>query len=545
MRADFITSIANTIEDMPYKCILIDGPWGIGKTYELERAFRGNNYSCKISLFGLKDSQSIYQGILSSLVIKNNQTIENTVKILNKLSDTLEDLKKIKDAVGSILTEKEILKLYLEKSEKTYVVIFDDIERCSSDIKFEEILGIVEELRNYENIRIILVSNLVAIEENNKKIFEKYQEKIIDKIYKISDRSKYIDWDELGVEKRFIEHFAEIHDIKNLRTIKKAQDFFEDIKTNLDLDKEKYNIEFKKEIRLICFSIVTESIHNIYLREEEDTNDKLKMLEREFSNRLDTRIISNYLSGTYTSNEFFYMLLNYYIGEGEINRFSLESEYALYIEQGEKANYLKSDLEIKDLLEKFYIDTEDVKSLETLQNYADIYIFWAQIIGVDIADYIILYQRKFEELIKEGVTKGDKFLLDFCSNLNFDSEIMRKIFNEEMAKGKIYIVKFIINNLIKIIDEEDITSLAKELLQLYNNTTYRKYIKENLAVLYNKKFLPIGSITHKQFNYCKIIINLLYNINPSETKAFCEKAMQNCDSMSRYRIKLMLKGICE
>ena len=72
MRADNIQNIISNINELPYKAILFDGAWGIGKSYAINEALEDNPNVCKISMFGLKDPRQIYHEVLFQLVLKNN-----------------------------------------------------------------------------------------------------------------------------------------------------------------------------------------------------------------------------------------------------------------------------------------------------------------------------------------------------------------------------------------------------------------------------------------------------------------------------------------
>ena len=54
MNADYIENIIRNIEDQSYRCILIDGAWGIGKSYMVEKALEDlKGRTCFVSLFGM------------------------------------------------------------------------------------------------------------------------------------------------------------------------------------------------------------------------------------------------------------------------------------------------------------------------------------------------------------------------------------------------------------------------------------------------------------------------------------------------------------
>ncbi|MFT7750120.1 UNVERIFIED_CONTAM: hypothetical protein ODX56_00185, partial [Salmonella enterica subsp. enterica serovar Enteritidis] len=71
------------------------------------------------------------------------------------------------------------------------------------------------------DIYVITVANLNELE--NKKEFEKYNEKVIDRIFQITEYSNEIKWSDLKVEPSFAVKFFQKHKTMNLRTIEKAQ----------------------------------------------------------------------------------------------------------------------------------------------------------------------------------------------------------------------------------------------------------------------------------------------------------------------------------
>lgn len=72
MKADSIKEIIRKMEELPYKAILFDGVWGIGKSYAIDEALEGNDNVCKISMFGLNNASEIYHEILFQLALKKS-----------------------------------------------------------------------------------------------------------------------------------------------------------------------------------------------------------------------------------------------------------------------------------------------------------------------------------------------------------------------------------------------------------------------------------------------------------------------------------------
>lgn len=80
-----------------------------------------------------------------------------------------------------------------------------------------------------------MIANTSKFNDVNKDIYFKYHEKVIDKIYKIEEISSNIDWKHLEIEDPlFTEEYIENFNIKNLRTIQKAEQFFKDVKMEID-----------------------------------------------------------------------------------------------------------------------------------------------------------------------------------------------------------------------------------------------------------------------------------------------------------------------
>ena len=66
MNADYVENIIRNIDKQSYKCILVDGAWGIGKSYMVRKALEDmKDRTCFISLFGMDDVQKYTMKLLS------------------------------------------------------------------------------------------------------------------------------------------------------------------------------------------------------------------------------------------------------------------------------------------------------------------------------------------------------------------------------------------------------------------------------------------------------------------------------------------------
>lgn len=264
MKADNIKNIISDIDHLPYRAILFDGTWGIGKSYAVNEALEANPNVCKISMFGLKDTRQIYHEALFQLALKNNiggKIGEIANNILDGASKIWDKVGQAKEAVQSIVNEREMFLLLSKEFTSVHIIVIDDLERMSDDINLEDIFGIIEELKQCNYVKVIVIANTDEIQSDKKVVFEKYNEKVIERIYHITERAEKVTWSKMNIHADFVEKFLEIHKVKNLRTLEKAQRFFEDVKLFCNSDMSE---QFKEELRLICFAVVVESIENLY-----------------------------------------------------------------------------------------------------------------------------------------------------------------------------------------------------------------------------------------------------------------------------------------
>lgn len=260
MNADYVENIIRNIDKQSYKCILVDGAWGIGKSYVVEKALEDKkDRTCMVSLFGMEDVQQIYHEILYQLLLHTS----NGGKIVEFLKDSFRILGNFDDRAKSVSTileshfsEEDMVNSITRKFDEGHIVVIDDLERCKESIELRDFFGVVEKLKSNNHIQVVLIANSEEI--TDKKDFEKYREKVIDRTFTITENSKSANWSKLGIQGDFADELCKNHPIKNLRTLQKAQDFYNDVK---QYAKSIHDEMFMNEVRLICFAIVIEDIN--------------------------------------------------------------------------------------------------------------------------------------------------------------------------------------------------------------------------------------------------------------------------------------------
>ena len=484
MRADFICEIVEKYiksDSLPYKTILFDGAWGIGKSYAVNNALKGKDNVCFISMFGLKDASQIYHELLFQFAFNNVTAGKITQNFWDGLSIISEKVDKAKGVVESQLKEKDLFRVMSNRFTKPHIVVIDDLERVSNSVSLEEVLGIVEELRACSFVRVILVACLEELKQDNKVIFDKYNEKVIDRIYYITERPREVNWPQLNISADFIKDFLEIHNVKNLRTLIKAQNFYKDVELHCSSITD---VCFQNEVRLICFAVVVESIDNLYYEPQNDEEkDSMKRYMSSVHNDLINRIC-RYLSGIKSSRSLVEIILQYYENKKNIDDKSINAEYKIFLKSGDVPNYYKSDDQIKAILPELKNGLSVSENIVDLSRFADEYIIWSDTINVDNSNILEEYKIKLHIMLEKVLEAGeDRYLFYGGDLLNLSSSKILDIYEQEVNLMKKTIVNKYIDYLCNRTKGEKAFEYSYKLKEYSNNIYFREIIEENIEKL--------------------------------------------------------------
>lgn len=223
MNSKKIKEILNTfVNDTDYKSILIDGPWGCGKTFEITEFIK--NSKAKIyylSLFGLESIDEINTALYQS-IHKVKSALKNGVTLISKAIKVFP----YADGVGEALDYQ--LGNIKDSIKNNVIIVFDDLERVTTKIDFTDLLGYINSLF-LSKCRIVCLMSSENLEDDKRQEFDKFKEKVFDCTYVINEtnegvlREIFKEYDIDGVELSFplFEN--------NLRMAKKAELFFKEI----------------------------------------------------------------------------------------------------------------------------------------------------------------------------------------------------------------------------------------------------------------------------------------------------------------------------
>jgi len=552
MRADGIRNIIEKVQELPYQTILINGPWGVGKTYEIKKAMETTNSAYMISLFGVKSCEDIYKDIAWKVKVSNDSSEIKTskpgdaaIKLLKgvkPLAEVAMEIYNINADLGGIA--KELVRSYFKKNNHQ-IIVFDDIERINSEFPLDSFLGFVEELRISTKTKIILVANIDEIEGSNKNIFKRFTEKVIDKEYSIDNVSSEIDWNLLGIDTSFINEFINVHRLNNLRTIIKAQKFYEDVMKQITCDD---NDRFMGFIKKICYSVVVEEIEGIYLKivkhemDKDDDKDGIKyLINKGYNDSFEQRVGRFYLDNSNDFETLIKSIADYYKYNAGIKDEVVLKGYNHFIQLGEKAAFYKSDDEILQVIENRSLELYSNENAAEAIKKLDGLVQWMELFEMDTREVIEKFNEYIYDFIATQFLLGEDVVIDpFGSRLGSDQvkELVAEI-NDRLPLIKLEKTVHRINT---YVDKEDFISAYEIMYQLEQRLSKDGYSHMVLVELLNENILPIGSIEEKHWGFLHRLYKLCSREVKDELSAFTDNAIKGARSkMLVHRMNILKK----
>lgn len=194
--------------------LMISGNWGCGKSYfiknDLMKHIQTIPYKTKDTATAsltseivklIQDSsvdQGKYYPVMISIFGKNSVSeIETSIKnewLDKNTNGTVDKLEKISDSISKLWNKSEKLKSWFDLSEslsiapklkisnlpKNTVIILDDLERMSDEIKETDILGFINNLSENLGFKIIVVANEEYLEQQHSRHLD-FKEKVVEK----------------------------------------------------------------------------------------------------------------------------------------------------------------------------------------------------------------------------------------------------------------------------------------------------------------------------------------------------------------------------
>ena len=327
------------------RAILLDGPWGVGKTYQILQFLKKDpsindkekNRIIYVSLFGKTTIDEIHTDIYSKLYpLKNGAkraiqvipkvaplfgTVGNIISNMefalntdenkfNALGKNIEKVSQKVEIIANDINSASDSKSKVRKSKNRTIVVFDDLERIDPQkMSFGDILGYINNLF-LQNIKVIVICNSKEIKDEH---FISFKEKVFDREYKISATNDQIISSYFGDNSIFLKDYIIKEFDNNLRIALRVSGFYKEVIKQLIIYNENYYEKISNEtILYYCALVVAGCNSQRYTSPKGEESNKLPLI---FAHSDDENIqsiaynIYNYLKKDNTENRIFDSLI--------------------------------------------------------------------------------------------------------------------------------------------------------------------------------------------------------------------------------------------
>lgn len=322
MNKDLLLNELKKFIDSDYNIILIDGPWGSGKTYLLNEyidSMKDNNLKFYyVSLHGMKNIDEIN----TNLYMKAHKDFKDLTSIVPNVINPFDY------EVDTKRTIEYLLKINKLKANK--IIILDDLERYASS-DYDAFLSYLTSLIGV-GAKVIVVSNLLDFGSSELYLFNQYKEKIFDRIYKAELFDKNLLSTKFGKYEKYIDESIIDLSKNNYRIVEKIVNFLSEIEERFLKDSIKIH---ENDIKNLLY-YVTMFISTYYES------------RRAYLNKVCVRLLPNeeqYIKDR-TDSEASFLDVNLIVIEHlnyKLNKPILEDDYKLFL--GLYRAYMYSDYE--------------------------------------------------------------------------------------------------------------------------------------------------------------------------------------------------------
>lgn len=510
----------------PYRCMLLDGAWGIGKSYQTNKVISERSGTIRISLFGVMNTDEAMSKLCVEIL---SRPIGVAMKAKEVLANAgLGKLSEIADAFSGLVSARTIVQKALEGLDKkqkdstdAILIIFDDLERIGAGFDLECFLGALEALLDAcSALKILLIANLDALADKHRPVFERYTEKIVERTYRVTELADTIEIFRTSEENVFAMAFMEKHGSQNLRTLLKADNFFQDVKIRIDdLQMEMTAARsFMESVRLTCYAITFEATEALYktryqkrLEELEKKSDESKIyMQILYQNIVKDfhRCIEEYTSLDAIAGALVKGLAAYY-DNGTFPNDVLEDAFSKYTGTQEKAKLLQSQDEIKESLQRQAkrVQHDDYASFPHFIMDADELLYWGEELDIDHLEWHDMISHRLKrEYETFCVKQRQEFSLNilFCDHVR--SKEMKALLTDLDGQSQKIKLRLIVAEIEDLLNHSKYQQVADAMICLLRETDKKPDSESQeilLKLITKDEFCPVGSITETQYQFCQ------------------------------------------
>lgn len=548
MNAEKIYDILLKFSSNNQRGLLIDGSWGIGKTYQINRFLekieadnkkeKDKSKKTKIiysSLFGLDSISELHTELFAKLnpfanVVKNAVgVISPAFSLIPYAGEAVSS--SVSYAIGKVdeNIQKPKNKIKRKTTKKRIIIILDDIERVSPSFDYSTLLGYINQTY-LAGLKIVCICDATKIKNEG---FEELKEKVFDRYYKVTKANEDIIKMYFGKDGIFLDNTAIELFNNNLRTASKTSLFYFEIKKYLEsLDVEKYH-SIKNNIILWYVLLIVTSL-NQELQVVDYKRQKSDYLYNYFNSYFKDENLSDKLNKCYqfdcNSKHIGKILDSGYLDRKEL-LLALSFAY-LYDDFSLIEDLLKVHDEVNDsYIPLFFLSTKDrteeikriISSIDTIDVMSKKQ--FQRILS--IFEYEEIKSIKYDEKaivnkLAEKCLKAEEKVVDSFYFLNTYPRVTQKI----LISIKEAYHELLIKDLIKRLKEkfssgdyDQICNLLSEIKQkdychIRSNNVYDLIPEIKDCFAENKYFLPImsGTIQEEDWHLVHTICDFIYDL---------------------------------
>jgi len=590
-------------EQAPEYAVMIKGAWGSGKSWfvqkALERLKKNSGKFLYVSLYGMVCFEDIENSFFEQMhPVLSSKGMKLTSKIAKGLLKATIKLDLNGDGKNETTTKipTEELKLpdYLKDTD-SFVLVFDDLERCS--MKIGDVLGYINQFVEHQGYKVLIVANEDEIldKSDDNKCYSRAKEKLIGKTFELVPNTNLalesfiVSSSSNQLKVFYQENLTNIIAVytssqcKNLRHLKQALWDFERFYNALPsscLDK----VELKTELLklFLCFAFETRSANysiqtisrvkdSIYEGILDKDKDKPKSLYSVLSSKYPMLNFSDSLVEESVWVDFF--------DKGIIDEQKIKEsiERNKYYQDNNTENWVKlwhyhdlSDLEFHSLFEAVNQEVTDYKYTQhqVIKHLAGLFIRLSDISLIPISKPSVLGVFKtyvdylFENNHLPSELNDHKFELDTDSwgGLGFagrdikEYEQFEEYLNEKIELYKVQCMPNIAGELLELMQSDvDLFTLKLILCNREENLYYKTPILndidpntfvETLLSLPGDKFRRVGYMFKERYSIKQFNENLLIELEwLKKIELLLEhQQIESKGKLSGYRISLLVNG---
>lgn len=271
-------SLSNYIDGQDQFAVMVDGPWGSGKTFFFKHHFIPcickKHRTVYFSVYGYESLNELKTALFNQLLVTSlgmQGDKENTKSMIKDLASltkgTIGAFNKLKPFVSLAHTAENILiknRLLSQNKTPASVLIIDDLERISPQIHISDLMGfLLTDLIEDYGYRVILIGNSKEIQEDKK--FLSMREKVVSRVLLFT-------YDSEDIKEEFLQH-------SNIAFLQDNSDWLVEIIENYSRHNERQLNLRTLEFILSTFKLIDKNL-NQYFEKNPEQNSYSKEIKR-------------------------------------------------------------------------------------------------------------------------------------------------------------------------------------------------------------------------------------------------------------------------